>query len=316
MKKELQKTMLILIMLVLITMIASRHYFYRGYNVNSATELSQQLSSNIIIITNALFLFISFLPLFIEIGLILFLIKNRREITELIRNLKNGERVSQKKRSNLLMQILAWILVLALLSLMSTNKAPLNSIGIKPSNSTNFSNINLNVSTNVFSSYIQGSISAMSSIINNFSLIALVILLTVLIMIGVRAFHNRSEPYNLNTTLDKQLESIVTDTLHELKNSSKVQNNTKNIIVKCYSEMCQIIREAGREPKSYETAREFEKACLQTFQWLPAKPLHDLTLLFEETLYSNHEITEDKISIAINSLEEIRKSMVMKNDKH
>ncbi len=316
MKKKLSKAILMLIVLVLVIIITSRHYSYHGYNANSIVGINAFLTSNLAIIINMLFLFLSFLPLVIELGLILFLIKNRHEVIELIRNWKsNNGRNLQRKQRNLLIQILAWILVIALLVFTNINKRPLTT-GIEVSNSTNFSGVNLNMSTNFFSSYIQESMRSVFSIINNFSLVALSILLLIVIMFSIWAFHGKKELYDTNNGSHERLENVITNTLHELKNPSYAQSDTKNIIIKCYNEMCEIIKEAGKELKSYETVREFEKACLQTFQWLPAKPLHDLTLLFEETLYSNHEITDEKIKIAISSLEEIRKSMVVKNVDH
>ncbi|MEM3832628.1 MAG: DUF4129 domain-containing protein [Thermoprotei archaeon] len=314
MRKKTSKAILMLILLILVIMIASRHYSYHGYNINSIAEISAFWSSNLVIIINVLFLFFSFLPLVIELGLILFLIKNRREIIELMRNWKSDGMRSQKKQRNLLMQILAWTLVIALLAFTNISKRPLTT-GIQLSNSTKFSGANLSISTNFFPSYIQESMRNVFSIINNFSLVAFGILLLIVVTFGIWSFHGKRELYSSSNDSDKQLENIIINTLHELENPF-IQSDTKNIIIRCYDEMCRIIKEAGKEPKSYETVREFEKACLQTFQWLPAKPLHALTLLFEETLYSNHEITDDKIKIAISSLEEIRKSMAVKNANH
>jgi hypothetical protein len=75
--------------------------------------LNQQIGSGIMSVTYLLFLLLSLLPLFIELGLIIFLIKNRREIVNLLKDLFSNKGVMrQQKRRNLLFQIIGLLLAL------------------------------------------------------------------------------------------------------------------------------------------------------------------------------------------------------------
>ncbi len=306
---------IILVLLVLVfVIVASRHYNYHGYNMSVINGLNQEAGSYMVNLVYLLFLLLSLAPLLIELGLIVFLVKNRREIVNLMKDLWNNKgRKLQHKRQNLLVQIIAWLLALTFLALTNINKRALNIINSENMNSS-VSQVSQNSTLNIVPSHIQQSISTVFTILNSSSLIAFIILISTFLVIVVWTFRNKENDNDMEyINSEKQFESVVMSTISELKVSSQVNNDPKNIIIKCYNDMCRIISKAGRKPRTYETAREFEKACLSTFPWIPARSLHELTLLFEEVLYSNHSIDQNKVNIAINSLEEINRAMVVRN---
>jgi len=303
---------ILMFMILLFVVVASRYYNYHGYT--KGIVVSQQISSSIMDIAYLLFLLLSLLPLFIELGLIIFLIKNRREIVNLIKDLlSNKGKAPQQKRRNLLVQIIAWSLALVFLALYNINKNVLNPVSIENINST--LPLQPFQSTILNSTYFQQSATVAFTVLNNSLLIAFIVLFSVFLSIVFWAFYTREKDHGLEyNSPEKQLEHVIVTTLSNLKNTTQVHHNdARSIIIKCYNDMCNIISKAGRRPKTYETAREFEKACLSVFPWIPMKPLHELTLLFEETLYSNHTIDDDKVNIALNSLKEINEAMVVRN---
>lgn len=304
---------ILMLMILLFVIVASRHYNYHGYNTNVVNVVNQQIGSSIMNVAYLLFLLLSLLPLFIELGLIIFLIRNRREIVNLIKDLLSSKgKGPQQKRRNLLVQIIAWSLALVFLALYNVNKRALNPVSVENLNSTSplqsFQNTILNAT------YFQQTTVAFT-VLNNSLLIAFIVLFSIFLSIVFWAFYTKEKGHDLEyNNSEKQLEHVITTTLSNLKNTVQVHHNdARSIIIKCYNDLCDIVSKAGRGPKIYETAREFEKACLSVFPWMPMKPLHELTLLFEETLYSNHTIDEDKVNIALNSLKEISEAMVVRN---
>jgi hypothetical protein len=302
----------LMFMVLFFVIIASRHYSYHGYNTNVIGVLNQQIGSGIMSVTYLLFLLLSLLPLFIELGLIIFLIKNRREIVNLLKDLFSNKGVMrQQKRRNLLFQIIGLLLALMFLELYN-NKRALNSVSIESSNSTAYSQSFQNITLNL--SYFQQSTATVFTVLNNSLLIAFIVLFSIFLAIVFWAFYTREKYYSFEyDSPEKQLENVVTTTLSNLKGTIQAHSDARSIIIKCYNDMCDIISKAGKVPKTYETAREFEKACLSVFPWIPIKPLHELTLLFEESLYSNHVMDESKANIALNALKEISEVMVVRN---
>ncbi len=78
----------------------------------------------------------------------------------------------------------------------------------------------------------------------------------------------------------------------------------KNVIVKCYWEMGQVLKEEqGIEMKSAMTVREFE--LLLESRGVPHVPVHQLTQLFEAVRYGHQAISAENERLAIDALTEI-----------
>lgn len=103
----------------------------------------------------------------------------------------------------------------------------------------------------------------------------------------------------------EELNKIISKTIKNLESNS----DYRLIIMNCYVEMCRLFSRAGRPPLEYETPREFEKVIIARFPDVSKGALTCLTRLFEEAKYSNHKLGEREKTLAIKSLNELRRSL-------
>ncbi len=86
------------------------------------------------------------------------------------------------------------------------------------------------------------------------------------------------------------------------------------VIIRCYEEMCRVLRKSGVRDRDYFTPREFENAIISQMEINPG-PVGRLTSLFEEAKYSSHPIDNSKRRDAINALKELKKEVERSMEK-
>lgn len=99
---------------------------------------------------------------------------------------------------------------------------------------------------------------------------------------------------------DTTLEKIATEVQAAL-DDLQAGGDFRNIVIRCYSEMVQALRERrGVYRSAHLTPREFEDT-LQSLGF-PMDPIHQLTQLFENVRYGHKPVTQREELIAVDSL--------------
>jgi hypothetical protein len=80
-------------------------------------------------------------------------------------------------------------------------------------------------------------------------------------------------------------------------------------IIECYQQMCEILSRRGHEIGPAQTAREFAEHVSGKLD-LATDLVKGLTFLFEEARYSDHQIGDEKRSIALNYLYSLEHALV------
>ncbi len=86
------------------------------------------------------------------------------------------------------------------------------------------------------------------------------------------------------------------------------------VIIRCYEEMCKVLRKSGVKDRDYFTPREFENAIISQMDINPG-PVGRLTSLFEEAKYSSHPIDNSKRRDAISALKELKREVERSMEK-
>lgn len=136
--------------------------------------------------------------------------------------------------------------------------------------------------------------------------ISLVIFATILLMVFI--FLKALVP-TTNHGASSSLDSIgrgMTAAIEESMARIRYGDDIRASIVATYRKLCSILREHGSQIEPFQTPREFEKVVLSKFRDMPARHLHRLTLLFEESIYSMHQFTEKDRNDALDCLENIK----------
>lgn len=108
------------------------------------------------------------------------------------------------------------------------------------------------------------------------------------------------KPWLYPTRIDEQ----VLQEAESAVNAIKGGENLRNVILRCYMQMANLLREERRIERKYNmTVREFENWL--KLEGFPATPLQQLTYLFEKVRYDKQQTTDDDEKIAIESLNEI-----------
>ena len=88
----------------------------------------------------------------------------------------------------------------------------------------------------------------------------------------------------------------------------RLTGDYRDVILRCYRQMCQVLSENGFSIGIQETAREFSQSISQKLG-LKGDAVASLTFLFEEARYSDHQIDSDKRSLALNQLQSLERSL-------
>jgi|GEM_PF-4988692 len=80
----------------------------------------------------------------------------------------------------------------------------------------------------------------------------------------------------------------------------------REAVVYYYLEMCKLMKKYGARIKDSWTAREVERALIETFPEIPEKPLSVLTYLFEYARYSHYPVLEHHKNEALECLQSIK----------
>jgi hypothetical protein len=93
----------------------------------------------------------------------------------------------------------------------------------------------------------------------------------------------------------------VEDAILDLKSGG----DPREIVIRCYRNLCALLGDKGISPKPHLTPREFEDLVIRR-TGLRNENLRELTELFEEARYSNHELNELDRDQAVNCLMDFR----------
>jgi hypothetical protein len=131
--------------------------------------------------------------------------------------------------------------------------------------------------------------------------IALIVLAT--------AFAFRYRPF------DKRIVPDVIERISELERwlaslKEAPEDEVRKAIYKAYDGLCGILADYGYlEKKEGWTAREFQDAVIEALPWVPEELLKELTSLFEEARFSDHELPADYVDRARTCLAGIREAL-------
>jgi hypothetical protein len=132
----------------------------------------------------------------------------------------------------------------------------------------------------------------------------IVFLYAALFFAAVRlAFRQTHEPLSGEQTNVEALQ-VVQQAVKSLTNKAEYEET----ILKCYRQMCDVLRGRGFVIASDQTAREFASTVSQKLS-LGIDAVKGLTFLFEEARYSAHIITDDKRRLAVNELSSIEDAL-------
>ena len=126
-------------------------------------------------------------------------------------------------------------------------------------------------------------------------------LLMVIFLQGVvqlRAPAVPEEPFE--SAIAEETISILQDGARELREAG----DYRRTILECYRRLCVIFDSRGDKAHHQLTARELQELMVRQFNWAE-KPISQLTMLFEEARYSQHQISIDMKDRAIDAVNEI-----------
>jgi len=96
--------------------------------------------------------------------------------------------------------------------------------------------------------------------------------------------------------------------VHKAAVSLRLTGDYREVILKCYRQMCQVLSDHGFMIGIHETAREFAQGISQKLE-LGSDAVTSLTFLFEEARYSDHQIDNAKRSTALTQLENLERAL-------
>ena len=87
-------------------------------------------------------------------------------------------------------------------------------------------------------------------------------------------------------------------------------DEVRRAIYRAYEGLCSILADYGYlEKREGWTAREFQRAVAEALPWVPRELLRELTRLFEEARFSDHELPSDYVDRARTCLAGIREAL-------
>jgi hypothetical protein len=87
----------------------------------------------------------------------------------------------------------------------------------------------------------------------------------------------------------------------------------RSTIIRTYQQMCLLVQVGKMEEEPFLTPKDFAERAVKELGWKEG-PLVDLTLLFEEARYSDHEMGESEKERAIVSLERLKENLEVGSD--
>ena len=113
---------------------------------------------------------------------------------------------------------------------------------------------------------------------------------------------------------DRRIIPDVVDSLSELEKwlaglKDRPDDEVRKAIYKAYERLCNVLSEYGYIRRRASTVREFEKGARDALPWVPDELIDELTTLFEEARYSDHDLDPDYVDRARACLAGIRESL-------
>ena len=128
--------------------------------------------------------------------------------------------------------------------------------------------------------------------------LSFLLILTIILIVGLLWKH----PI-IHKNVLKEISRFTEEAIEELQGGG----DYKDVILRCYSEMCQVLyKNKGLKRSRHMTAREFERKLISS--GLPPIPVQKLTVLFEGARYGNTHANLEQQTQAIDCLKEIREA--------
>ena len=118
----------------------------------------------------------------------------------------------------------------------------------------------------------------------------------------------RTGPQSAAEDEGEQLREETLQLVREAVTRLKTDSRYQDIILRCYKQMCTTLSEHGLRIREDETAREFASSVSGRLG-LGGEAVKGLTFLFEEARYSNHEMDDNKRSMALNELDSLEHAL-------
>jgi hypothetical protein len=154
---------------------------------------------------------------------------------------------------------------------------------------------------------IQSAPSALTTLLSYYTALifaGIILLYVIFFFAALRlAFRQNHPPFSGEQTKREALQ-VVQQAVKSLTNKAEYEET----ILRCYRQMCDVLRGRGFVIAPAETAREFASTVSQKLS-LGSDAVEGLTFLFEEARYSAHIITDDKRRLAVNELSSIENAL-------
>jgi hypothetical protein len=113
---------------------------------------------------------------------------------------------------------------------------------------------------------------------------------------------------DLRSAKSTSLRGETLDIVRKAAESLKTTGEYREVILRCYRQMCQVLSEDGFKIGMDETAREFSVDVSGKLK-LGGDAVKSLTFLFEEARYSVHQMENDKRDTALNELDILERAL-------
>ncbi len=131
--------------------------------------------------------------------------------------------------------------------------------------------------------------------------VLIVAIITAVLMIRYRPF-------------DRRIVRDIVESLEEIEGwlaglQDRPDDEVRQAIYRAYERLCKALADYGYLRRKAWTAREFEEGIHDALPWVPDDLLDELTTLFEEARYSDHELPEGYVERARRALAGIREAL-------
>jgi hypothetical protein len=137
---------------------------------------------------------------------------------------------------------------------------------------------------------------------------AAVAALSLLLFFGGLHMALRTSTPNVAQEEDEQLRQETLQVVRDAVTGLRAESKYQDAILRCYKQMCTALSEHGLRIREDETAREFASSVSGRLR-LGGDAVNGLTFLFEEARYSNHEMGDNKRSMALNELDSLEHAL-------
>lgn len=246
-------------------------------------------------------------PAILTLWLIAVLAYGRSIIDALAAILLSRPKEPKEHRNSLLGILVAWVLIFALVSLM-TRPEVYQTISGAIQQMAGFLVTRLGVAPP--SPNVSASPSKSTLLLFYYSIVIFAAIIVVSFSMIFASFYRayrevRARPVGVDSAARREVLSAV----HDARTKLEANGSYHEVILECYRRMCQVLSNKGFAIAPSETAREFSEDVSRKLE-LGRASVNGLTYLFEEARYSDHVIEDEKRLMAVRYLSSLEQSLV------